>query len=48
MGGRPSRRLTPDDEDFVVATAATRPTRLGTPFTRWSIRKLAEHLQRLP
>ncbi|WP_328868330.1 IS630 family transposase [Streptomyces sp. NBC_00304] len=46
-GGRP-RLLTPDDEDLVVATATTRPTRLGKPFTRWSIRKLAEHLQRLP
>lgn len=38
-GGRP-RLLNPDDEDFVVATAVTRPTKLGQPFTRWSIRKL--------
>jgi transposase len=41
-GGRPSL-LSPDDEDFVVATATTRPTKLGQPFTRWSIRKLAAY-----
>jgi transposase len=44
-GGRP-RLLTPDDEDFVVATATTRPTKLGKPFTRWSVRKLADYLHR--
>jgi transposase len=42
-GGRP-RLLTPDQEDFVVATAITRPAKLGQPFTRWSIRKLAAYL----
>ena len=42
-GGRP-RQLSPDDEDFVVTTATTRPTRLGQPFTRWSLRKLAAYL----
>jgi transposase len=42
-GGRP-RLLTPDQEDFVVATATTRPTKLDQPFTRWSIRKLAAFL----
>jgi len=42
-GGRP-RLLTPDQEDFVVATAITRPAKLGQPFTRWSIRKLAVYL----
>lgn len=36
-GGRP-RLLKPHDEDFVVQRATTRPTRLGQPFTRWSIR----------
>ncbi|WP_395372829.1 helix-turn-helix domain-containing protein [Streptomyces tubercidicus] len=41
-GDRP-RLLTPDDEDFVVATATTRPTKLGKPFTRWSVRKLADY-----
>ncbi|MEU4303657.1 IS630 family transposase [Kitasatospora aureofaciens] len=44
-GGRP-RLLSPDDEDFVVQTAATRPTKLGQPFTRWSIRKLLAYLRR--
>ncbi|MFD1044540.1 transposase, partial [Kibdelosporangium lantanae] len=39
-GGRP-RLLGPDQEDLVVATATTRPTKLDQPFTRWSIRKLA-------
>jgi transposase len=38
-GGRP-RLLSPDDEDFVVATATTRPAKLGQPFTRWSLREL--------
>jgi transposase len=39
-----SRPRLPDrkDEDFVVQTATTRPTVLGKPSTRWSIRKLAE------
>lgn len=43
-GGRP-RLLTPDDEDFVIWTATTRPSKLGQPFTRWSIRKLAAYLR---
>ena len=42
-GGRP-RQITPDDETFIVATANTRPEKLGQPFTRWSIRKLVEFL----
>ena len=45
-GGRP-RQLSTDDEDFVVQTATTRPTKLGQPFTRWSIRKLAAYLRRI-
>jgi transposase len=45
-GGRP-RLLSPDAEDFVVATATTRPTKLGQPFTRWSIRKLAVYLRKV-
>ncbi|MGW3435498.1 IS630 family transposase [Streptomyces melanosporofaciens] len=45
-GGRP-RLLAPDDEDFVVQTATTRPTKLGQPFTRRSIRKLAAYLRRV-
>jgi transposase len=43
-GGRP-RLLSPDQEDLVVATATTRPTKLDQPFTRWSIRKLAAYLR---
>ncbi|GGV23952.1 hypothetical protein GCM10010277_03860 [Streptomyces longisporoflavus] len=27
------------DEGFVVQTATIRPTKLGRPFTRWSLRK---------
>jgi len=42
-GGRP-RRITTEDEDFIVATANQRPEKLGAPFTRWSIRKLVEYL----
>ena len=45
-GGRP-RLLSDDDEDFVIQTAATRPTKLGQPFTCWSIRKLAACLCRV-
>jgi transposase len=45
-GGRP-RLLSPDDEDFVVATAITRPTKLGQPFTRWSLRKLVAYLRKV-
>lgn len=46
-GGRP-RQISPDDEQFIVATANTRPTKLRRPFTRWSIRKLAEYLATNP
>jgi transposase len=42
-GGRP-RRITTDDEDFIVETANQRPEALGRPFTRWSIRKLVGYL----
>src|SRR5215213_4469940 len=42
-GGRP-RLISDDDIAFVVTTATTRPTKLGCPFTRWSLRKLAAHL----
>ncbi|MFE1206272.1 helix-turn-helix domain-containing protein [Streptomyces sp. NPDC058762] len=43
--GRP-RLLSRDDEDYVVQTATTRPTKLGQPFTHWSLRKLATYLRR--
>lgn len=42
-GGRP-RLISDDDVEFIIETAKTRPTKLGRPFTRWSIRKLAAHL----
>jgi len=42
-GGRP-RRISPDDETFIVATARTRPVKLGRPFTHWNIHKLADYL----
>jgi len=42
-GGRP-RRISAEDEEFLVATATTRPGRLGRPFTRWSLRKLVDYL----
>ncbi|MGX1916258.1 IS630 family transposase [Streptomyces phaeochromogenes] len=45
-GGRP-RRLSDDDEDFVIATATTRPVKLGQPFTRWSLRKLVAYLRKV-
>ncbi|MDR7279896.1 transposase [Catenuloplanes atrovinosus] len=42
-GGRP-RQISEDDEAFIVATATSHPRRLGRPFTRWSLRKLADYL----
>ncbi len=30
--------------EVVVAAATTRPEKLGQPFTRWSLRKLADYL----
>lgn len=46
-GGRP-RRITTDDEAFIVATAISRPEGVGLPFTRWSIRKLCDWLNDNP
>ena len=44
-GGRP--RLISDEAIEVIVTAArTRPEKLGQPFTRWSLRKLAAYLAR--
>jgi transposase len=42
-GGRP-RRISDDDVEFIIAAATTRPEKLGLPFTRWSLRKLAAYL----
>ena len=46
-GGRP-RRISDDDDAFIVATAKTRPEKLGRPFTHWSVRKLADYLAATP
>ncbi len=42
-GGRP-RRITTEDEEFIVKTAKARPEKVGRPFTHWSIRKLRQYL----
>ena len=42
-GGR-SRRITTDDEAYVVETAKKRPYQVGRPFNRWSLRKLRDYL----
>ena len=42
-GGRP-RRISDEDIEVIVAAATTRPEKLGQPFTRWSLRKLAAYL----
>lgn len=42
-GGRP-RLISDDDLAFILTTAKTRPGKLGYPFSRWSIRKLAAYL----
>jgi transposase len=46
-GGRP-RLMNGDEEDYVAATALTRPEKLGRPFTHWSLRKLAGYLNDNP
>ena len=42
-GGRP-RRITTEERQLITKTATKRPRSLGQPFTRWSVRKLAQHL----
>src|SRR5712691_1245969 len=42
-GGRP-RLISDEDVEVIVAAARTRPEKLGQPFTRWSLRKLAGYL----
>jgi transposase len=42
-GGRP-RRISAEDEAFLVKTATTRSGKLGQPFTHWSLRKLVGYL----
>lgn len=46
-GGRP-RRITADNEAYIVAVAQQRPKALGRPFTHWSLRKLAGYLSHPP
>jgi transposase len=46
-GGRP-RLISDDDIDAIVTAAATRPEKLGLPFTHWSVRKLAGYLASCP
>jgi len=38
------RRITLEDEEFIVAIATTRPRAVGRPFTHWSLRKLVDYL----
>jgi|SRR5579875_1737446 len=42
-GGRP-RRITTEDEAFIVETAKERPSKAGMPFSHWSLRKLRRYL----
>jgi transposase len=38
------RRITIEDEAFIVQAATTRPRAVGRPFTHWSLRKLVDYL----
>ena len=46
-GGRP-RRITTEDEAFIVETAKARPSKVGAPFSHWSLRKLRRWLEDNP
>ncbi len=46
-GGRP-RRISDEAIEVIVTAARTRPEKLGLPFTRWSLRKLAACLAEGP
>jgi hypothetical protein len=46
-GGRP-RRISDGGIEVIVTATTTRPEKLGLPFTRWSLRKLAGYLATLP
>ncbi|MFE9500832.1 helix-turn-helix domain-containing protein [Streptomyces collinus] len=45
--GRPSPPTQRWRRGFVIATATTRPVKLGQPFTRWSLRKLVAYLRKV-
>lgn len=38
------RRITTQDEEFIVRAATGRPRAVGRPFTHWSLRKLVDYL----
>jgi transposase len=46
-GGRP-RLISDEDIEVILTAARTRPEKLGQPFTRWSLRKLAAYLAEGP
>ena len=46
-GGRP-RLISDEAIEVIVTEATTRPEKLGQPFTRWSLRKLAAYLAGRP
>ena len=46
-GGRP-RLISDEAIKVIIAAATTRPEKLGQPFTRWSLRKLAAYLAARP
>nr|WP_300610079.1 hypothetical protein [Trebonia sp.] len=53
LGGRAaipagSVRISDEDVEVIVAAARTRPEKPGQPFTRWSLRKLADYLAGRP
>ena len=48
MAGGCPRLINDEDIEVIVAAATTRPEKLGLPFPRWSLRKLATYLARRP
>jgi len=48
VGGRSPRLISDEDLEVIVTAASTRPEKLGQPFTRWSMRKLAVYLACCP
>ena len=48
MGGGRPRLISDEAITVIVAAATTRPEKLGQPFTRWSLRKLAAYLAEGP